>query len=826
MNLSGSTAYVGDMEVLLQDLRFAARVLGRSKGVTVAAVLCIGLGIGINACVFSIVEAVLLRPYPFAHPESLVAVHLVQPRQHVDSGGLSYLDVRDLREQNVVFSQLAAHVPRSLTLSSGGEEPERVVGEAVSSELLPLLGVRPLLGRVFRADEDRPGASHVVVLSYDLWRRRFHGDPAAIGRPLQINDDAYTVIGVMPKGFLFPWAQVAWIPIAPIEHNDLRTDRRLAVLARLKPGISLVRARADVSAVAERLAALYPDSNASWGAVIWSLRDEMIGVQSRQVVLTLMGAVFFLLLIACANVANLLLARATGRQREIAVRAAFGAPRRRIVRQLLTESLLIALAGGALGIALALAGIRLCTVAIPPQRLTPYFVELSLDGRVLLFTLVVSLGTGLLFGLAPAMSGTAGGRLWDVLREGGRAADGSGSGGAGGRRGVRLRSALVVVEIALSLVLLVAAALFARSFLAIHATSGGFDAAHVLGLRFYLPGPRYGDDGAKLRRLLDVVRRVESLPEVVAAGASYTLPLAYGGLEGPVTIEGRARPRGQEPRVFYTGVTPGYFAALGVALERGRAWTGAECERNAPLALVNQSFAHRFWPAADPLGRRFRLLDVASPRWITVIGVVPDIKNGSLDAANQPSAYLPYRYQPIRNVALLVRTRSAPAGLAPAVRREIHAADAALPIYDLAPMESYRQQNFWAYSMFGGVFGIFGAVALALAAVGVYSVFAYSVAQRRHEIGVRMAIGAQNGHVLRLVLGDGLRLAGAGVAAGALGALALTPLVGSVLYAVSPTDPVSFSLIALVLAVTALLASFLPARRALASDPLAALRGD
>jgi putative ABC transport system permease protein len=817
---------VRDMEVLLQDLRFAVRVLGRSKGVTAAAVLCIGLGIGINAGVFSIVQAVLLRPFPFAHPESLVAVHLAQPSQQVDAGGLSFLDVRDLREQSSVFAQVAAHVPRSLTLSSGGEEPERVVGEAVSSELLPLLGVRPLLGRVFRADEDRPGAPHVVVLSYDLWRRRFHGDPAAIGRPLKINDDAYTVIGVMPKGFLFPWAQVAWVPLAPIEHGDARTDRRLAVLARLKPGLSLARAQADVSAVAERLAKLYPDSNAGWGAVIWSLRDELIGPQSRLVVLTLMGAVFLVLLIACANVANLLLARATGRQREIAVRTAFGAPRRRIVRQLLTESLLIAFAGGALGVGLSWAIIRLCTAAIPPQRLTPYFVELSLDGQVLLFTLAVSLGTGLLFGLAPALSGSMGGQVWDVLREGGRAAGGSGSGGSAGRRGARLRSALVVVEIALSLVLLVAAALFARSFIAIHRTTGGFDAAHVLGLRFYLPGPRYDDDGAKLRRLLDVVRRVEALPGVVAAGASYTLPLAYGGVQGPVAVEGRTQPRGQEPRVFYTGVTPHFFAALGAALERGRAWTAAECELDAPLAVVNQSFARRFWPAADPLGRRFRLPDVANPAWITVIGVVPDVKNGSLDAPSEPSAYVPYRYQPIRNVALVVRTRFDPAALAAGVRREIHAADPALPIYDLAPMETYRQQTFWAYSMFGGVFGIFGAVALALAAVGVYGVLACSVAQRRHEIGVRMAIGAQAGQVLRLILGDGVRLAGAGVAAGLLGALAVTPLIGSVLYAVSPTDPVSFALIALVLILSALLASYLPARRALDGDPLAALRGD
>jgi putative ABC transport system permease protein len=806
------------MEILLQDLRFAARTLGRSKVVTLAAVTCIALGIGVTTSIFSIVQAVLLRPFPFADPERIVAVHLVQARQHVDAGGLSYLDVNDLREQSRAFSQVAAHVSRSLTLSSGSEEPERVVGEAVSSELLPLLGVKPLLGRVFRADEDRPGAPHVVILSYDLWRRLFQAGPASLGQSMLINGDAYTVIGVMPKGFLFPWAQVAWVPLAPIEHADPRTDRRIGVLARLKPGVSLAQAQIDVSAIAERLAALYPDSNAGWGAAIWSLRDELIGQQSRLVVLTLLGAVVFVLLIACANVASLLLARATGRQRELALRAAFGAPRVRIVRQLLTESVMIGLAGGLLGVLLAWAAIRLCTAAVPPQRLTPYFVELSLDRQALLFTLAVAVGTGLLFGLAPALQGTKV-DLQDVLRQGGR-------GAGGGQGGIRLRGALVVVEIALSLVLLVGAALFARSFLAIHATDGGFDAGHVLALRLYLPGPRYDDDGAKLRRLLDVTRRVEALPGVVAAGASYTLPLAYGGAEGPVVVEGRVRPKGEEPRVFYTGVTSHFFGALGVGAQRGRVWTAAEVERNAALAVVNQSFARRFWPAADPIGRRFRLLDVASPAWITVIGVVPNIKNGSLDSQTQPSAYLPYQYQPIRNVALLVQTRLDPAALAPQVRREVHASDAALPIYDLAPMEQVRQQNYWAYSMFGGVFAIFGAVALVLAAVGVYGVLAYSVAQRRHEIGVRMAIGAQAGHVLRLVLGDGLRLAGAGIAAGLLGALALTPLIASVLYVVSPTDPLSFGLIAAVLTIAALFASYLPARRALDADPLEALRGD
>jgi putative ABC transport system permease protein len=805
------------MDVLLQDLRFAIRMLARSRGVTAAAVACIALGIGVNSAVFSIVQAILLRPFPFAEPERLAAVHLVQPKQHVDGGGLSYLEVRDLREQSRAFAVVAAHVPRSLTLASGAAEPERVVGEAISAELFPMLGVHPLLGRNFRPDEDRPGAPHVVLLSYDLWRRRFHSDPAALGSSMSINDDAHTIVGVMPQGFLFPWAQVAWVPLAPMEHAGARTDRRMAVLARLRPGATLAQAQADVSAVAERLAALYPDSNAGWGATVLSLRDEFVGTTSRQVVLTLMGAVFFVLLIACANVANLLLARATGRQRELAVRTAFGAPRRRIVRQLLTESVLIALAGGALGVLLAQAGIRLCTAAIPAQRLTPYFVELSLDTRVLLFTLLVTLGTGLLFGLAPAVAGTRV-ELQDVLRKSGR--------GAGGGAGGRLRGALVIVEIALSLVLLVGATLFVRSFLEIHAERGGFETAHLLGLRMYLPGPRYDDHGAKMRRLEDVVRRVEALPGVTAAGASYTLPLAYGGAEGPAVVEGRPLARGEEPRVFYTGITPHFFAALGVALERGRTLTQAEADGSAPMALVNRSFARRFWPGADPLGRRFRLPDLAPPGWITVIGVVPDIKNGSLDAPSEPSAYLPYPYQPIRNVALLVRTRLSPGGVAPLVRREIHASDPALPIYDLAPMEEVRQQTFWAYSVFGGVFAIFGGIALALAGIGIYGVLSYSVAQRRHEIGVRMAIGARRPHVLRLILGDGLRLTSAGVAAGLLGSLAATPLLANLLYAVSPTDPLSFAAIAAVLTLAALLACYLPARRALRADPLDALRAD
>jgi putative ABC transport system permease protein len=821
------------MGTLMQDLRFAVRTLAKSPGFTAIAVLCIALGIGVNTTIFSIVQAILLRPFPFADPERIVAVHKVPLRDKTELSEISYLDYRDMREQSTAFAQVAAYTGRSLTFS-GGEEPERVPGETISASLFPLLGVKPLFGRTFRPDEDRPGAPGVVLLGYDLWRRRFHGDPGVVGKSIVVNQQAHTIVGVMPARFAFPYREQAWVPIVPIVHTHPRHDRELQVLARLAPGKGAGEAQTEVDAIARRLAALYPEANAGWVASIRSLRDELVSKDSRLVSLTMMGAVAFVLLIACANVANLLLARATGRQREIAVRAAFGATRWRIVRQLLTESVLVALAGAGLGLLIAVWGLDLILAAIPERHAVPFWMRFTIDGPVLLFTLAVAVGTGLLFGLVPAMQASRS-DLHEMIKEGGR-----GAGWSVARN--RLRGILVVVEVALALVLLVGASLFARSFLKVRAASGGFSSAHLLTLRIYLPGSRYQDEGARARRIDDIVRRLEALPGVEAAAASNTIPLDGGGDGSEIQIAGQAVPRGQEPAIFYTGVTARFFRALDVPLERGRGFTDREGVTRSALAVVNQTFAQRFSPHGEVLGMRFRLLQGANPEWITVAGVIHDIKNENLREEPKPAAYLPYPYLRAFNNGILVRTRAGgprgapaasgapasldPAALSAAVRREIRASDPALPIFSLIPMEEVRRVSIWDFRLFGAMFTAFGGIALALAAIGVYGVLAYSVAQRVREIGVRVALGAQRLDVLRLILGQGLLLSSGGIAAGLLGAWLTTRVLRGILFGVSPTDPPSFVGISLFLTIVALFASYIPARRALDIDPLEALRAE
>ena len=807
------------MDSLIQDLRYSVRVLVKSPGFALVAVLCIAIGIGANTTIFSIVNAMLLRPFPFADPDRIVAVHETQVKNDIDSAGLSYLDFRDLREQSTSFSQTAAHTGRSLTFS-GAEEPERVAGEAVSASLFPLLGVKPILGRHFREDEDRPGAPGAVLLSHDLWMRRFNGDPKVVGKTILVNAMAHTVVGVMPPRFKFPDRQLAWVPLTPLVHKDPRADRSLAVLARLKPGTTAEQARAEVAGIVQRIAKQYPETHTGWSGSVRSLREEFAGPNLRLIVLTMMGAVFCVLLIACSNVANLLLARATVRQREVAVRAAFGAGRVRLLRQLLTESVLIGLAGGALGIVFAVWGIRWLELSIPPENQPSYWIEFTIDGPVLLFTLGVAVFTGLLFGLAPALQALKP-DLHGTLKEGGRGAGGS-------LRRNRLRSGLVIVQVAFSLMLLISASLFVRSFLKIQEDKGGFDGSHVMTMRFYMPAGRYEKDEDMTRRVEDVVRRVEAVPGVEAASASNNIPLGGGGGGGRIQIEGKNYPRGEEPNIFCAGVAPHFFQALGLPLASGRSFTDPEGFALSKVAVVNQTFVKKLFDGRDPVGRRFRLPDDKSPDWLTVIGVVPDFNNDDLDANEkmQPSAYVSYAYQASRNTGLTVRTRGNPLEVVKGVREAIRSSDPGLPVFDVYTMEQVRQQGFWEYRLFGGMFSVFGGLALFLAAIGLYGVLSYSVSQRVREIGVRVALGAQGGDVMRLVLRQGMVLALLGIGFGLLFSFGATRVVKSILYNVSPTDPMSFAGISAVLAAIAILASWLPARRALEVDPLEALRNE
>ena len=810
------------MDTLVQDLRYAVRSLGKSRAFTAMAVVCLALGIGANATIFSVVNATLIRPFPFPEPDRLALVRESRPASGVEHASPSWAAYREWRDRAKSFSQLAAYDWRSLTIADG-DEPVRLAGSGVTWNLFPLLGVAPVLGRGFTADEDRVGGAPVVLLGHGLWSTRYGADPKVIGRVIRVNDVPRTVVGVMPERFAFPESQALWIPLAPVHDAGSPSfmDRGIDVIGRLAPGVSLAAASAEVAAIERRLAVEHPLAFNGWHAGALEIGEALVPDDTRLVILAMMGAVTFVLLIACANVANLLLARATTRHREIAVRTALGAGRWRIVRQLLTESVIIALLAGGLGILLSFWGLDLIDASIPPADALPYYIHWAVDGPTLAYTLAVAVFTGLLFGLAPALQAVKP-NLQEALKEGGR------GGGAGLRRN-RLRATLVVAEIGLSLVLLVGASLFVRSFMNLQRTSGGFDTAPLMTMRFYLPAARYGTDSLLTARAEDIVRRVASLPGVAAAAASNLVPLAGGGDEEEIVIAGRDVPLEDAPRMFYAGVTAHFMRTLDVPIVRGRDFTAQEASARSAVAIVDERMATRLFPGVDPVGQRFRFARDTSGHWFTVIGVVRQFSYGQLDDLKEarPAAYVPFPYQAIPNTGLTVRVRSGdPAAITRAVRGQIHAADARIAVFDVATMETARREGFWQYGLFSGMFTIFGVIALALAAIGVYGVVSYGVAQRTHEIGVRVALGARRADVLRLVVGHGVRLAAFGVLFGVLGAAVVTRVIGSLLVDVSATDPLSFAGVALFLTAVAAVASLVPARRAVGVDPVNALRSE
>ena len=806
------------MDTFLQDLRYAARTLVKNPGFAALTTACLALGIGVNSTIFSVVDTVAIRPLPFRDPDQLVSLHTTHRANGIDRGSVSFLDARDWRARTRSFADIATVAGRSLTLSDG-DEPERFTGATVTWNMFPMIGIQPILGRQIRQDEDTPGGPRVVLISHAVWQRRYAADPSVIGRTITVNGNPHTIVGVMPPRFQFPELAQLWIPQAPIEFAGPRSARNLQVMARLKPGVSLDEARKDLASVADGLARDERDDQ-GWGASAATLRDDMVPSDIRLIVMTMMGAVSLVLLIACANVANLLLSRATVRQREIAVRTALGAGRGRIVRQLLTESVLIAVAAAPLGVAIAYAGLQWLTVSIPPQSQTPYYIDWSMNPRVIVYTTTIALLTGLIFGLAPALQ-AAKTNLQDALKDGGR-------GSAGGARN-RLRNALVIAEIALSLVLLVGASLFVRSFLNLQDARAGLDVSPLMTLRFYMPGDQYDSPDAMIRRVDDIVRRVETLPGVVSAMASNMVPLSGGGSDGAVVPEGAAMAAGQEPQVSYYGVTPHLLKTLNVPLVAGRDFTDAEGQGRSGVAIVNGVFARRLWPNRSAVvGQRFRLLDDKQGQWITVIGTVSDFRLFSVrEGKPSPYAFVSYAYDPARNTGLTIRIAGgAPASVTSAVRQEIRKTDPTLPLFSIQSGEEARVNTFWQFRLFGWMFSIFGVIALLLAAIGVYGVLAYAVSQRTQEIGVRMALGASRQNVFTLIVGQGARLAGLGILCGVIGAAAVTRVVTSLLYNVSATDPVSFIGTAAFLALVALLASYLPARRATSVDPMIALRAE
>ena len=804
------------MNTLWRDLSYAARTLWKSPGFTAVAVLAVALGVGANTTIFSCVNALLLRPFSFETTDRAVMIWERSLDDRYEHSSVAPANYFDWREQTKVFEELAAYNQQHFNLSEG-EQPERVAGARVTPNLFRVLAVRAERGRTFLDEEGEPGRDQVALLKRTLWERRFGSDPDIVGKTVRVDGRPYTVVGVMPADYDFPLnGGEIWTPRSfDQKERHSRGNHYLQVVGLLRPGVTKEQAAAEVSAVSERARALYPDTNAGRTSNLETLTESYTR-GPRPYLLVLLGAVGFVLLIACANVANLLLVRASARQRELAVRAALGASRWRLVRQLLTESVLLALVGGAAGLLFSVWGVELISKGLPPTftQYIPGWKSLGVDARVLLFTLAASVLTGVVFGIVPAVQATRA-NLNESLKEGGQ------KGASGGLRRNRMRSLLVVSEVALSLVLLAGAGLMVRSFFVMVRADLGLDPRGVLKADMSLSNEAYPDE-RKVEFYHRLVERVEALPGVRAAAAVNTVPMSRSGTTS-TTFQIVGRPpfdKSARPYADYRIVTPRYFQAAGTRLVRGRGFDDRDDGRSRRVVIVSDSFARRFFPGGDALGQHLTVWEEP----LEIVGVAADVKDDDLDDKPALAIYLPLRQDPWGTMSLVVRTDSDPESLAAAVRGEVRALDPDLPVYDVRTLQSVVDEAVSPKRLAMMLMAFFAAGALLLSAVGLYSVMSYTVAQRRHEIGIRMALGAQAGDILRLVLSQGLVLALVGLGAGLAGALALTRVMASILHGVSATDPVVFGGVAVVLGLAALLACYVPARRATKVHPMVALR--
>jgi putative ABC transport system permease protein len=808
------------MPTILQDLKYGLRMLVKTPTLTAIAVLTLALGIGANTAIFSVVNGVLFRPLPYPDPGRLMMVWMRFTGIGIpnDRNWVSAPEFRDLTEFNRSFADLAVMGGDVFNLGVRGT-PHRIQGADVSPSLFSILGVQPRLGRTFLPEEAQPGQNRVVLVSDALWKREFGSDPSVVGRSLSINGAATLVAGVMPPGFDFPDQAEMWAPLA-FAPQDLAPDNRgshgYEVLARIKPELSLAQARADMELVSNTIIQQnprYPYRRFNFTVILSPLLEETVG-DVRKPLWVLMGAAGFVLLIACANVAGLLLARAAARTKETAIRVSLGAGPGRIVRQLLTESVLLASLGGLAGLLVAPAVLK-AVVTLGATAL-PRVSNVEIDVAVLAFTTAMSLLVGILFGLAPALQ-SLGIAHYDTLKEGGRTS-------AGSRH--RLLKVLVVGEVATSLVLLAGAGLLLRSFLRILDVNPGFDPEGVLTMRVALPTQKYSKPEQWRAFYGELAKRVQSLPGVVAAGGVNVLPLSGDSESGTVTMDTRAVPPDQaSPEADQRPIIPGFFEAMRIPLIRGRFLDEHDTEATAPVAVIDETLARTYWPNEDPIGKRVKLGGMESTRpWMTVVGVVGHVRYRTLTAASRVEVYWPEAQNPNPGMGLTIRTSGNPMNLAPEVEKIVQSIDLDQPVYHVATMQEVMADSVAERRLAMILLAVFAGLAVLLAAIGTYGVLAYSVAQRTHEIGVRMALGAERWDVLRMVSKEGLALAGIGVAIGIAAALGLTALIASMLYDVRPTDPLTFVAVSALLVAVALVSSYIPARRASRVEPMKALR--
>jgi putative ABC transport system permease protein len=805
------------LRLFWQDLRYGFRALSRNPGFCGVAILALALGIGPNTAIFTMVNAVLLKPLPLPEPQRVVMIWGTMLKSGFDQLPVSGADYLDWKKQATSFDEMAAAfaIPEYGLNVSGAGEPERVPAATASKEFLPALGIRPIAGRNFRPEEDRPGGAPAVLISNVFWQRRFHADPSAIGRTLTVDGVPRTIVGVVPHELGEMVAADLWLPTAIDPNNPERRNHNYGVVALLKPGVTVAQARAEMTVIAQRLERAYPASNTGYGITVFPMAEMFTG-RIRPVLMILLGAVGLLLLIACSNLANLLLARAATREKEIAVRAALGAGRSRIVRQLLTESLVLAMAGGSLGLLLAIWAVHVLRGVVPDMF--PMLQHMRVDLPVLAFTLGLSMLTGLLFGMVPAWKSSYADLNTTLKEAGGRSESSGGS--------HQVRSFLLASQVALAVLLSVSAGLLLRSFVRVAAVNPGVRVAHILTMNLSLPTVKYDTPVKRANFYSDLTKRLESLPGIRSAGAVMFLPLRVSILSFRIGVNGfqiqgrQPVSQGQEPMADYRIATPGYFNTIGIGLRKGRLFDQHDDVDAKRVALINEALAGKHFPRENPLGQHITTGGTS----MEIVGVVANAKLYGLDAPIEPAIYVPHMQHPAESMGLAVETQGDPAAMASAVRREILKLDPEQPISSVRTMETVLSDSLMLRRVSMLMLAVFAALALILAAVGIYGLTAYSVSRRTHEIGLRVALGASQADVLRLIVVRGLVISMIGAAIGLAAALQLTRALSGMLYGVTATDPLVFAGVPVLLVAVSAIASYVPARKAMRIDPLVALR--